>query len=209
MKGRLAVILLLATAAGVHAQSPAPASWFDLPLAGGTRTLAALGVEPAFRAEMLPRVARMLYGQDSGPLMSRGRLAVLLRESAAAPPGDEDGVQPVVIPVPLTRQAWQQLLELKAGEDLSARLLSDRAATLVAAGLVETDTSIRALLTARIAICSAGSTASRRAHLPSPPAACASTAEKSSSPAATGPEASGSRSPAHRPLARQRFSLRS
>ncbi len=121
------------------------AAWFDLPLAGGTRTLAAFGIARADRAEALPLLARILYGQESRADASAARLAEVVRSDAGSSTNAAERVAAVEIPAPLTRDAWSGLLALAPGEDLSTRLLTDRAATLLAAGFVATDPSVRNL----------------------------------------------------------------
>ena len=117
-------------------------TWYDLPLAGGARTLAFLAIEPHDRAYTLQLVARILYGNESRAVTTLPRLVSFLRSVPQAP-GEGDGG--TTIPVPLSREAWRALLSVDRDADLSARLLTDRAATLLAAGLMATDTTVRDL----------------------------------------------------------------
>jgi hypothetical protein len=119
-------------------------TWFDLPLAGGARTLAFLGIDPQDRAHTIPLVARILYGNESRAVTTLPRLTSFLR---AAPPSsiDADGEAAAAIPVPLSRDAWRALLAVDRDDDLATRLLTDRAATFLAAGLIATHPTIRNL----------------------------------------------------------------
>jgi hypothetical protein len=60
------------------AQVRSQETWFDVPLAGGTRTLAAFGIARADRAEALPLLARILYGQESRADAAAARLAEVM-----------------------------------------------------------------------------------------------------------------------------------
>jgi hypothetical protein len=137
-----ACLLALLFPAQVRSQE---AAWFDLPLVGGIRTLAAFGIARADRAEAVSLLARILYGQESRADASAARLSEAMRSDAGSSTNAAEGAAAVEIPVPLAHDAWRGLLALAPGEDLSTRLLTDRAATLLAAGFVATDPTVRNL----------------------------------------------------------------
>jgi hypothetical protein len=144
MKWALASLMLAAGVATADAQ-PAESGWFDLPVPGGERTLAAIGVGPADRAHTLALAARIAGGDDSRQAPTSHRLADVLRAPAVPSLGASEDDDPLSIPAPLNAEVWRELLVVQPGEDLFLRLLGDRAATLVVAGFTSTDTSIRQL----------------------------------------------------------------
>ena len=91
-----------------------------------------MGISRAERAHTLALVARM-------PADEEWRQP----QPAVFPRGADDHA--LFIPAPLTTEAWRGLLTPNRDEDLVTVLCSDRAATLVAAGLTSTDQSIRDL----------------------------------------------------------------
>jgi hypothetical protein len=109
------------------------AGWFDLPVPGGTATLAGLGIPREERALTLSLLARAVD--------ERGPSAAAFAAAAEA--------EPVTVPAPLSADAWRRLLpELPNQPDapLFTRLVSDRSALLVATALSATDDSMRALV---------------------------------------------------------------
>jgi hypothetical protein len=130
MKAALVWLALVAAVARADAQSTTPPpGFFDLPVAGGAALLAHHGISPAERAFTIPLIARRLHGPEP--------------RVATQPAAVNDG-KPVLIPAPLTAEAWQSLLR-KSPLALSERLFADRRAMFLASGLIAADASIRQL----------------------------------------------------------------
>jgi hypothetical protein len=117
--------------------------WFDLPVPGGLATLEALEIAEGERAFTLPILARALTDRDSRGGFKAARAAAAL---AAAPVNATSDDHAIVIPAPLDAKTWLQLLPPADQRDLFTRMVSDRNALLLAASLLSTDPSIRALL---------------------------------------------------------------
>ncbi len=96
------------------------------------------------RALTLPVLARGLYDRDQRIGITQARLARILSEISAAA---SDGV--ISIPAPLDAGIWRDLLpppQPPGPTDLFLRLVTDRNALLLAAGLSATHPSVRALV---------------------------------------------------------------
>jgi hypothetical protein len=98
------------------------------------------------RAFTLPVLARGLYDRDQRIGITQARLASVLAEIDArmASPAET-----VAIPAPLAADIWRDLLPPPtppAPTDLFQRIITDRNALLLAAGLTATDPSVRLLL---------------------------------------------------------------
>jgi hypothetical protein len=118
-------------------------AWFDLPVPGGLATLEALGIAKDERAFTLPILARALNDRESRVGLTPARSAALL---AAATAQSRPESEAVAVPAPLDAKAWGQLLPASEQRDLFTRIINDRGALLLAAGMLTTDDSIRTLL---------------------------------------------------------------
>ena len=130
---------------GSHARDEQIPGWFDLPVPGGLPTLEALEMTLEERALTLPVLARGLYDRDQRIGITQARLATVLADlSTQASSGD-----PIAIPAPLSADIWRDLLppaRPPAPTDLFLRLITDRNALLLAAGLTTTHPSVRMLM---------------------------------------------------------------
>jgi hypothetical protein len=137
--------LSLIGASGRNARDEQVPGWFDLPVPGGLPTLEALDMTLDERAFTLPVLARGLYDRDQRIGITQARLARVLTElGESSSSGDA-----IAIPAPLTADLWRDLLppvKPAATTDLFVRLIADRNALLLAAGLTTTHPSVRSLL---------------------------------------------------------------
>jgi hypothetical protein len=139
-------VILLAVAV-LHAGDTKLDGWFDLQVPGGSTALSGLGIGPEDRALTLPLVARAIYDRQSRLGRSPETVRALLAAASVPTVGGVTETETISIPVPLDAATWGEALALKPGEDLLTRLLTDRAALLLAVGLMATDGSIRTLVT--------------------------------------------------------------
>ncbi len=138
--------LSLIIGSGLDARDEPIPGWFDLPVPGGIATLEALEMTLEERAFTLPVLARGLYDRDQRIGITQARLAKVLAEIDAQSPSSRETV---AIPAPLEADIWRELLppaRPPAPTDLFLRLITDRNALLLAAGLTATHPSIRMLL---------------------------------------------------------------
>jgi hypothetical protein len=132
---------------GLDARDEQIPGWFDLPVPGGVPTLEALEMTLEERALTLPVLARGLYDRDQRIGITQARLATVLVQINGQTASSRDTI---AIPAPLDASIWRDLLppaKPPAPTDLFLRLITDRNALLLAAGLTTTHPSIRALLT--------------------------------------------------------------
>ena len=134
--------LLVVGGSGFQAREDGRA-WFDLPVPGGLSTLESLGIAKDERAFTLLILARALNDRESRVGLTPARSAALLAAAAARTGPDAEAVS---VPAPLDAKAWAQLLPASEQRDLFTRIINDRSALLLAAGMLTTDESIRALL---------------------------------------------------------------
>ena len=126
--------------------------FFDLSINGGSREFERLGLVAAERGIAIPLLVRQIYGQSVGyaeRVLAQRQLAQVIGDQVV--PGEPDETPagestPVTIPVPLSADAWRDVLEVPARGDLFIALVSNRSALLVCAGAASTDASVRALL---------------------------------------------------------------
>lgn len=137
----LMALLFLGSGESQARQEPLP-GWFDLQVPGGVATLEALGISVDERALTVPILARALHDRDVRLGLTPVRVASLLGTALQQPPAGDA----VAVPVPLDAKAWWQLMPPPRSGDLFARLVTDRNALLLAAGLMSTDDSIRTFL---------------------------------------------------------------
>lgn len=141
------MVALVAWLAVADDTKPVP-GFFDLPVTGGTATFDLLGLQPEERGSAIAVLARSMFSQG-GSAAERAAGARRFIISLSTPGSDaasENNGRPITIAVPLTADHWRELLGPEAPKDLFAALVSNRAVLLVAAGAVNTDASIRALL---------------------------------------------------------------
>jgi hypothetical protein len=119
--------------------------WFDLPVAGGRATLAAIGIPPEERALTLTIAARAIDDRETRIALTPARVAGLLAAMAAPTVGATTDREYIDIPAPLDLETWRQLLDLGPDDDLFAQLLVDHRALRLAVALTATDDSIRSL----------------------------------------------------------------
>ncbi len=85
MRRTVAALLgLTAVVVGVEARDTRLPGWFDLPIAGGEATLAALGIEPDERALTLPVLSRALEDRQSRLGRAPDALQRVLDQTTAA-----------------------------------------------------------------------------------------------------------------------------
>jgi hypothetical protein len=126
--------------------------FFELPINGGTREYERLGLVPSERGMAIALLARQIYGQSIGyaeRILAQRKLAQVIGDQVVPgvqddPPQSESS--PITIPVPLSADAWRDLLDIPPRGDLFIALVSNRSALLVCAGATATDPSVRALL---------------------------------------------------------------
>lgn len=140
-------VLGLLPLAPVEARDETLKGWFDLPVAGGVATLAAVGIPLEERALTLSLLARAIHGRETRTGLPPDRLSRLVSAITTPPLGAVTAPESVDIPAPLDAETWRELLALKPDEDLFARFLTDRNALLLAVGLTATDDSVRTLVT--------------------------------------------------------------
>jgi hypothetical protein len=141
------MVALVAWLAVTDDTKPVP-GFFDLPVTGGTATFDLLGLQPEERGSAIAVLARSMFSQG-GSAAERAAGARRFITSLSTPGSDaasENNGRPITIAAPLTDDHWRELLGPDAPKDLFAALLSNRAVLLVAAGAVNTDASMRALL---------------------------------------------------------------
>ena len=139
-------------------RTPVP-GFFDLPVTGGTATLAMLGIEPEERGSAMAVLARSMFSQGGSAaeraagvrrfitgLSVPGNTATTEPDPPSPGGYGETSSQPVTIAVPLTADHWRELLAPLGRGDLFAALLSNRSVLLVCAGALNTDASTRSLL---------------------------------------------------------------
>ena len=137
-----ALLTLLFAPRALEARQESLPGWFDLPVPGGAATLAALGIAEDERAVTLAILARALHDRDARVGLTQTRFMSLVPPfGATTSQGDT-----LTIPVPLDARTWRQLLPPPEERDLFVRLVSDRNSLILAAGLMATDDSVRALL---------------------------------------------------------------
>ena len=141
-----AVLGLTAVVVGVEARDTRLPGWFDLPIAGGEATLAALGIEPDERAMTLPVLSRALEDRQSRLGRAPDALQRMLDQTTAGALGGTPDAEATVVPAPLSAEVWRELLEVAPQDDLFRRLSGNRRALMVAVGLMATDDSIRSLM---------------------------------------------------------------
>ncbi len=131
---------------------PEVRGFFDLPINGGSREFERLGLVLSERGIAIGLLARQIYGQSIGyaeRVLAQRQLAqvigdqVVPGEPEPEPPAEST---PITIPIPLSADAWRDVLEVPARADLFIPLVSNRSALLVCAGAAATDSSVRALL---------------------------------------------------------------
>jgi hypothetical protein len=142
----LGTLVSLLTIAVLQAGDTSLDGWFDLQVPGGSIALSGLGIGPEERALTLPLVARALSDRQSRLGRSPQMVAALLAAANVPTVGSVTDAETISIPVPLDAETWREVLALKPTDDLLTRLLTDRAALLLAVGLMATDRSIRTLL---------------------------------------------------------------
>lgn len=122
--------------------------FFDLPVSGGTATFEMLGLRPHERGHALALISRSMFSQSAGALERANAVRHFIAQPSAR--GREQEVagdtRPITIAMPLTADHWRDVLALPDNADLFAALLANRSATLVAAGALAGDPSLRALL---------------------------------------------------------------
>ena len=138
--------VVVLAAAVLHAGDTKLDGWFDLQVPGGSTVLSGLGIGPDERALTLPLVARAIFDRQSRLGRSPETVAALLAAASVPTVGGVTETETISVPVPLDAATWREALALKPGDDLLTRLLTDRAALLLAVGLMATDGSIRTLL---------------------------------------------------------------
>ena len=141
------MVALVAWLAVTDDTKPVP-GFFDLPVTGGRATFDLLGLQPEERGSAIAVLARSMFSQG-GSAAERAAGARRFITSLSTPGSDaaaENNGRPITIAVPLTEDHWRELLGPEAPKDLFAALISNRAVLLVAAGAVNTDASMRALL---------------------------------------------------------------
>jgi hypothetical protein len=148
MRRLVAALLALSLigASGLNARDEQIPGWFDLQVPGGVATLEALDMTLDDRAFTLPVLARGLYDRDQRIGITQARLGRILAELGEQPASTGD---PIAIPVPLSAELWRDLLpppKPPDATDLFLRLITDRQALLLAAGLTTTHPSVRSLL---------------------------------------------------------------
>ena len=143
---RLLIVALLALGAADE-RTPVP-GFFDLPVSGGTATFEMLGLRPEERGSAIAVLARSMFSQG-GSAAERAaaarRFVTSLSVPGNTPPTDGDS-PPITIAVPLTADAWRDVLAPQNKGDLFAALISNRPVLLVCAGAVSTDATVRTLL---------------------------------------------------------------
>jgi hypothetical protein len=142
--GALLALTLVATSAPEARDEPL-AGWFDLEVPGGETTLAAFDIAADERAFTLPLLARIMHGGDR-PETIDAQLAKTISALGAISSTASDVI---TVPAPLDPAAWRALLppvKPPATDNLFVRLVTDRDALLVAAGLTATDDSVRAFV---------------------------------------------------------------
>ncbi len=148
MRYAVAVLLLSAGLALPRVEgrdTPIP-GWFDLPVPGGAGTMAALGIPVEERALSLPILARAAQDADSRAALSPERMTQILAAVTVPSAGEVTEVESIVVPAPLDAETWRELLALKPDDDLFTRFLADKEALLLAAAIMSTDDTVRALL---------------------------------------------------------------
>jgi hypothetical protein len=148
MRRLVAALLALSLigATGLNARDEQIPGWFDLPVPGGLPTLEALDMTLEERAFTLPVLARGLYDRDQRIGITQARLARVLSE---LDPRSQSTGDAIAIPAPLAADLWHDLLpppKPPGPTDLFLRLITDRNALLLAAGLTTTHPSVRSLL---------------------------------------------------------------
>lgn len=108
----LVVLALLTTTALEGRDEPRP-GWFDLPIHGGTATLAALGIPPEERALTLPILARAIHDRESRVGLAPGKLTRLIAAMSMPTIGEVTSADRLDIPAPLSAEVWRNLLALK------------------------------------------------------------------------------------------------
>lgn len=145
--GRLLLVVLVALTIADE-RTPVP-GFFDLSVPGGTATFEMLGLRPEERGTAITILARSMFSQGGSAAeraASVRRFVVGLSAPGTKPSADED-TQPITIAVPLTADAWRDVIPPPQNKgDLFAALLSNRSVMLVCAGAATTDASIRSLL---------------------------------------------------------------
>ncbi len=144
---RLLLIALVALAT-IDERTPVP-GFFDLPVTGGTATFDMLGLRPEERGSAIAILARSMFSQG-GSAAERAASVRRFIVSLSVPgstPSEATETQPITIAVPLTAEAWRDLIPPPQNKgDLFAALISNRAALLTCAGAVATDATVRTLL---------------------------------------------------------------
>jgi hypothetical protein len=146
-------VTVLVTAGLVRAsEQPEVRGFFDLPINGGTREYERLGLVASERGIAIGLLARQIYGQSIGyaeRVLAQRQLAQVIGDQVV--PGDPETAPPaestpITIPIPLSADAWRDVLEIPPRGDLFIALVSNRSALLVCAGAAATDPSVRTLL---------------------------------------------------------------
>jgi hypothetical protein len=148
MRARLAAVATatVVSALGSGAATQSLPGWFDLPVHGGSATLAALGIADDERALTLSVLSRALHDREAALTRTPALVPRLMAATTTPAVGADSAAAIVEVPAPLDEATWRDLLGLSAEDDLFARLLTDRAALLLAAGLTATDRSVRTLV---------------------------------------------------------------
>ncbi|HEX7283736.1 MAG TPA: hypothetical protein VF239_16880 [Vicinamibacterales bacterium] len=144
---RFLMVALVAWLAVTDDTKPVP-GFFDLAVTGGTATFDLLGLQPEERGSAIAVLARSMFSQG-GSAAERAAGARRFITALSTPGSDaasENNGRPITIAAPLTEDHWRELVGPDAPKDLFAALISNRAVLLVAAGAVNTDASMRALL---------------------------------------------------------------
>lgn len=141
-------LIALAIAGPVGAQTLPDTlpGWFDLSVPGGITTLEALDIAADERALTLPILARALHDRDARIGLTEQRLSAALASAVAPATGGNVARDEVTVPAPLDARTWEQLLPQSEERHLFRRIVADRSALILAAGLMTTDDSVRAWL---------------------------------------------------------------
>jgi hypothetical protein len=134
------ITFVLVATFGARSRAQSSSEWFDLTVPGGAATLETLGLAQDERAFAIPLLVRALYDRDSRAA------ALAFQLQSLRTPGDSDTGSTLTIPAPLDERTWWQILPPPSSGALFPRLVSDRNALLLAAGLTATPESVRAWL---------------------------------------------------------------